>query len=209
MRSLEVAEPSRRVPLRVVGIGGSLARPSCSLGALDRVLAAAAAAGAEVERFAIAELDVPLYAPGRPAPAAIEALCDAVADASAMVWSSPLYHGSISGSFKNAIDWLQILIDRGVPYLDGKLVGLVGTAAGGHALQAINTMEFMVRALRGLAVPLVVPIAGSAEVFAADGTIRDPRIAVRLDQLGQAVVAGARRLVLGAAIDRQLAARAG
>ena len=207
--SASAAEPARRVPLRVVGIGGSLAPRSCSLAALDRALAAAAEAGAAVDRFAIAELDVPLYAPGRAPPPAIEALCEAVAGASAMVWSSPLYHGSISGSFKNAIDWLQVLIERGVPYLDGKLVGLIGTAAGGHALQAINTMEFMVRALRGFALPLVVPIAGSGDVFAAGGAIGDPTIAARLDQLGHAVVTGARRLALGAAVDRQLAARAG
>ena len=33
-----------------------------------------------------------------------------------MIWSSPTYHGSVSGSFKNALDWLILSFDR-----DGRL----------------------------------------------------------------------------------------
>lgn len=161
-----------------------------------------------MDRFAVADLDVALYAPGRLVPPAIEALCEAVARSSAMIWSSPLYHGSVSGSFKNAIDWLQVLYDRGAPYLDGKVIGLIGTAAGVHALQAINTMEFMVRALRGLALPGVVPILRAGHVFGADGAIAEPSVAAQLDALGRAVVTGTRVLLLGASVDRRLESRA-
>lgn len=201
---MSVNAPSR-VPIKVVGIGGSLSPRSTSLAALDRALAAAAAAGADVTRFATHELDAPLYASDRPVPAVVARMCDAVAVADALIWSSPLYHGSVSGSFKNAIDWLQVLFDGGVPYLDGKLVALIGTAAGGQALQAINTMEFMVRALRGLALPLVVPIAGADQVVDARGGLRDDSVAAKLDQLGQALVRGSRRLRLGAALEARLA----
>ncbi|MCA9674301.1 MAG: NAD(P)H-dependent oxidoreductase [Kofleriaceae bacterium] len=190
--------------LRIVGLGGSLAPRSTSLAALDRVLAAARGAGAATERFAVADLDAPPYRPGRTPPPAIERLCAAVRDGAAMVWSSPLYHGSISGTFKNAIDWLEVLAERGEPYLDGKLVGLVATGAGDHALQAINSMEFMVRALRALACPLVVPVARAATVFGDDGAILDPEIAADLDRLGVLLVGGARTLALGAAFERRL-----
>jgi NAD(P)H-dependent FMN reductase len=30
-----------------------------------------------------------------------------------MIWSSPTYHGSVSGSFKNALDWLILLAEAG------------------------------------------------------------------------------------------------
>jgi FMN reductase len=63
----------------------------------------------------------------------------------------------LGGSFKNTLDWLQLLSDRDPPYLGNKLVGLVSTAGGVRGLQAVNTMEFVVRALRGWAVPLVIP----------------------------------------------------
>ena len=72
-----------------------------------------------------------------------------------MIWSSPTYHGSISGSFKNALDWLILLAERDPPYLSNKPIGLVSTAGGVQGLQAVNSMEFIARALRGWSVPLV------------------------------------------------------
>src|SRR5512146_966443 len=89
--------------IRVVGLGGSLAARSSSLAALDRALDAARATGASVERLSLAELDLPMYRPGMAPCAAVTRLCDAVDGCHAMLWSSPLYHGSVSGCFKNAI----------------------------------------------------------------------------------------------------------
>jgi NAD(P)H-dependent FMN reductase len=43
-----------------------------------------------------------------------------------------------------------------------KVIGLISAAGGTQGLQAINTMEFAVRALRGWAVPYVVPVAAAA-----------------------------------------------
>jgi hypothetical protein len=48
---------------------------------------------------------------------------------------------------KNALDWLKLLGDRDPPYLTDKVVGLISTAGGVQALQAVNAMEFVVRAL--------------------------------------------------------------
>ena len=61
---------------------------------------------------------------------------DAVYACDAMIWSSPTYHGSVSGSFKNALDWLILLAERDPPYLTNKPVGLVTTAGGVQGLQA-------------------------------------------------------------------------
>lgn len=44
------------------------------------------------------------------------------------------------------------------------------TSGGVQGLQTINTMEFVVRALRGWVVPLTVPISKSRQVFGDDGT---------------------------------------
>lgn len=88
-----------------------------------------------------------------------------------MIWSAPLYHGTISGAFKNALDWLQLLAERKPPYLSGKPAGLIATAGGVQALQALNSMEFIVRALRGWTVALVVPISHARRQLAAGETI--------------------------------------
>ncbi|OLE97376.1 MAG: hypothetical protein AUG75_09065 [Cyanobacteria bacterium 13_1_20CM_4_61_6] len=144
--------------IKVVGLGGSLAAPSSSLAALKVALEGAAEAGAETLLLDIRELNLPMYAPDMGAPESVLQLCQAVHEADGLLWSSPLYHGTISGAFKNALDWLQLLSDRKPAYLTDKVVGLISTAGGTQGLQAVNTMEFVVRALRGWAVPLVIPI---------------------------------------------------
>ena len=73
--------------------------------------------------------------------------------------SSPLYHGTVSGAFKNALDSAAAAVRSREPAdPTNKVVGLMSTAGGVQGLQAVNTMEFVVRALRGWAVPMVVPI---------------------------------------------------
>jgi FMN reductase len=56
----------------------------------------------------------------------------------AMIWSTPTYHGSISGSFKNALDWLIMLTGRDPPYLTNKPTGLVSTAGGVQGLPSVT-----------------------------------------------------------------------
>ncbi|HZB35263.1 MAG TPA: NADPH-dependent FMN reductase [Gaiellaceae bacterium] len=120
-----------------------------------------------------------------PVPAAQE-YADAVFEADGLIWSSPMYHGTISGAFKNALDWLELLAKRDPPYLSDKVVGLIGSAGGAQGLQAVNTLEYAVRSLRAFAVPLVVPIAGGS-AFDGDGKLVDERAAARLRHLGEEV----------------------
>jgi FMN reductase len=112
-----------------------------------------------------------------------------------LLWSSPLYHGTISGSFKNALDWLDLLSDRKPAYLTDKVVGLISTAGGTQGLQAVNTMEFIVRALRGWAVPLVIPIPQAWRVFDKEGHTHDEKVAEQLRALGREVSRAARYFV--------------
>lgn len=181
-------------PIRVVGLGGSLADNSTSLAALRIALEGAAADGAETRLIAVRDLDLPLYDPKLDPPRAALELADALCAAHGLLWSSPLYHGTISGSFKNALDWLQLLSDRKPPYLTDKVIGLISTAGGVQGLQAVNTMEFVVRALRGWAVPLVVPIPRAWKVFDDEGNPQDPAIDKQLRDLGAEVVRAAAQL---------------
>src|SRR5205085_6148164 len=141
-----------------------------SLAALKIALAAAESDGAEVELFDVGAMRLPMFEPkAREIPREVMRLCDSVYESDGMIWSSPLYHGTISGAFKNALDWLHILGKKQPPYLTDKVIGLIATAGGTQGLQAVNTMEFIVRALRGWAVPLVIPIAKAWDVFDAEG----------------------------------------
>lgn len=177
--------------ISVVGLGGSLRAASTSLAALWTALDGAAAAGAETHLLAVGELDLPLYTPERVVPEAVHRLVEAAADATAMIWSSPTYQGSVGGALKNALDWLILLADHEPAYLTNKPIGLVATAGGVQGLQAINAMEFSVRALRGWAVPLVLPIARSGQVFDPQGHLTDAATAEQLRALGAEVARAA------------------
>jgi FMN reductase len=189
--------------LTIVGLGGSLARVSRSRAALQLALEGAAGAGAETALLDLRELDLPMYDPDDDKPgAAAERLIEACYSADGMLWSSPMYQGTISGAFKNALDWLHVLGARQPPFLHDKVIGLISAAGGTQGLQAINTMEFATRALRAWDVPYVVSVAAAARVFGQDGQVRDAGVEAQLKTLGEEVVRVASRFAADSAVHR-------
>jgi len=181
--------------LTIVGLGGSLAHTSRSPAALRTALEGAAEAGAATKLLNLRELDLPMYNPDdeREPSAAASKLLEACYAADGMLWSSPMYQGTISGAFKNALDWLHALGSREPPFLHDEVIGLISAAGGTQGLQAINTMEFAVRALRGWAVPYVVPVASAFRSFDSEGRITDEGVELQLRTLGAEVVRVAAR----------------
>jgi FMN reductase len=183
--------------LKIVGLGGSLAPQSTSLAALRVALEGAAEAGATIELLDIKELSLPMYDPANKKPSAsVIKMCEEIHQADGLIWSSPMYNGTISGSFKNALDWLTLLKDRRPPYLTDKVVGLISTAGGMQGLQAVNTMEFVVRAMRGWAVPLVMPIAHAWKAFDERGVPQQSELVEQLHALGREVARGSCQFAL-------------
>jgi FMN reductase len=191
--------------LVVVGLGGSLGETSRSRAALVVALDGAAAAGAKVELLDLRKLDLPMYSPDLEAdpPAVVRTLLEACYGADGMLWSSPMYNGSVSGSFKNAIDWLHMLGSREPAYLHDEVIGLISAAGGTQGLQVVNTMEFSVRSLRGWAVPYVVPVPQATRVFADSGAVQDELVEQQLRLLGEEVVRVAERFARDPALHRQ------
>ena len=191
--------------LKVVGLGGSLKQASRSRAALVVALEGAAAAGASVELLDLRELGLPMYSPDLESdpPAVVRTLVDRCYEANGMLWSSPMYNGSVSGSFKNAIDWLHTLGKRDPPYLYDEVIGLISAAGGTQGLQVVNTMEFSVRSLRGWAVPYVVPVAQATRVFADSGAVQDELVEQQLQLLGEEVVRVAERFAREPTLHRQ------
>ena len=183
--------------VKIVALGGSFAAESTSLAAVRLALDGAADAGAHVELYDVAQLDLPMYVPqAAEVPDAARVFCESVYTCDGMLWSSPLYHGTISGSFKNTLDWLQLLGDRQPPYLTDKVIGLISTAGGTQGLQAVNTMEFIVRALRGWAVPLVIPIPQAWRAI-QHGHVLNDSLATQLRALGAEVARAAEHFASG------------
>lgn len=180
--------------VKVVGIGGSMKPGSASLLTLRLALDGALMAGATIELLDIRELGLPMFSPEIEPTPAVQRLISTVSAAQGLIWSSPVYHGSVTGAFKNTVDWLELLREHQPAYLTNKVVGLISTAGGVQGLQAINTMEFMVRALRGWTVPLTIPLDRAFEAFDSDGHIADGKLRDRLLQLGTEVTHAAQKL---------------
>jgi FMN reductase len=190
--------------LTIVGLGGSLARVSKSRAALRIALAGAETAGAATELLDLRELGLPMYDPDADEPGeAVTRAIESCYAADGLIWSSPLYQGSISGALKNALDWLHLLGSRDPSYLHDKVIGLISAAGGTQGLQAINTMEFSVRALRGWAVPYVVPVGPAWQAFGDDGEVSDRAVAIQLETLGQEVLRVAQRFASHESPDHQ------
>lgn len=177
--------------VRIVGIGGSFSPQSSTLAALCAALDHTRAAGADVEMMDVRELALPMYDPAMEPPPAARRLVEACASADGFIWCSPLYQGTVSGAFKNAIDWLELMSKSTPPYLSGKVVALIGTGAGAHSLQAVNTMEFIARALRAWALPFVVPVNRAYAVFDKEGKVIDAKVDEQLQQLAGDLVRSA------------------
>jgi NAD(P)H-dependent FMN reductase len=114
-----------------------------------------------------------------------EGLIAAFRRARAYVWCTPSYHYSISGAFKNMLDFIELMENDDPPYLGGKLVGLISASSGPiAAIHAIGAMEQIVHALRGYVVPATAPI-GPIEraVDRAKGIITEERTKLKLAQM--------------------------
>jgi FMN reductase len=188
--------------LRIVGLGGSLQATSLSRAALAISLEGAAAAGATIELLDLRRLELPMFNPEQEASASgvVRTMIETCYEADGMLWSSPMYNGSVSGSFKNAIDWLHMLGSRDPAYLHDKVVGLISVAGGVQGLQVINTMDFSARSLRAWAVPYAVPSSRAA--FGDSGAIEDELIELQLRALGEEVVRVAERFALDPSLHR-------
>lgn len=170
--------------MKIVGLGGSLSSTSRSRAALVTALGGAEEAGAETELLDLRTLGLSLFNPdAEPDPRTLK-MVETLETADGLLWSSPLYQGSVAGSFKNALDWLHL--PSGSVYLTDKAIGLISVSGGTQGLQAINAMEFSVRALRAWAVPYVVPVPAAA--FDQDDEVQDTGVERQLKTLGGEVV---------------------
>ncbi len=117
---------------KMVGLGGSLRERSYSAAALRAGLAVAAERGFCIEALDLRALALPMYVPDQALAdypmeqqASLVQFVAALRGADVMLWTTPAYHGAMSGVFKNALDFMQLLAGDKRPYLQGCAVGLL------------------------------------------------------------------------------------
>ncbi|KQN90894.1 FMN reductase [Sphingomonas sp. Leaf231] len=174
----------------VVGIGGTIGGISSTERALRIALGEAQAQGFRTRMFGGADMArLPLYDPRAATRTPEErAFVDAVRQASAVIISSPGYHGSISGVVKNALDLLEETARDPRPYLADMPVGLIATAYGWQATgSTIAALRSIVHALRGWPTPFAAAINTQATRFDDEGGASDPAVVEQLRLVGRQV----------------------
>src|ERR1700743_3065101 len=112
-----------------------------------------------VTEFHISEAQIPFFDLHETQPSEeVKEMCRLFLQSELQVWLTPLYHGGMTGVMKNCLDWLELTARQEKPYLTDKVVGLVAWADGGQAMQGINAMDAVAKALRAWVAPYTVPL---------------------------------------------------
>lgn len=169
----------------IVALSGSMRLSSRTATAAEIALEGARAAGAETKLITVCDLNLPMFDdrddPGS-YPPAVWSFLETIQRADGLILASPVYHGTLSGAMKNALDFLHL---GGRNIVAGKTAGLVSVAGGGVGANTLNTLEYVARSLRMWTAPTAVSITGSA--YGSDGAMRDQVTAERLRSLGRQV----------------------
>jgi FMN reductase len=172
-------------PLQILAVCGSLNAMSRTKMALSLALQGTREYGADTRLITLRDYELVFYGAVDEAdyPPDVFRLREEIKKSDGIIFGSPEYHGSMSGTLKNMLDLMS------QEHLEGKIVGLVGVA-GGHlgAINSLNTMRIIGRNMHFWVLPQEVSVADSSTTFNDDGTVNDPAIEQRLLDMGRQVV---------------------
>ena len=162
--------PRSSHPPRVLMLYGSLRERSYS-----RLLAEEAARileelGCEVRWFHAHEL--PVKAPGLEDHPEVVRLRELSLWSEAQVWSCPEMHGTITGVFKNQIDWIPLSMGAVRP-TQGRTLAVMQVNGGSQSFNVVNTLRVLGRWMRMLTIPNQSSVAKAYNEFHDDGRMKD------------------------------------
>jgi arsenic resistance protein ArsH len=88
------------------------------------------------------------------------------------VWSSPEYHGNMSGLMKNMIDWVPLSIGAIRP-TQGKTLAVMQVTGGSQSFNAVNSMRILGRWMRMYTIPNQSSVAKAWQEFNEDKTMKE------------------------------------
>jgi NAD(P)H-dependent FMN reductase len=169
--------------LNVIGICGSLRKGSYTRMALRISLQGAQELGAETRILALQDYDL-TFVDGRGTayPDGVQRLRTDVRQADGIIIGTPEYHTGMSGVLKNALDLM------GFDEFAGKMLGLIGVSGGMMgAVNALNSLRAVGRALHAWVIPQQVAIPQVWKVFDKDGELIEEIYRERLMEVGRQV----------------------
>ena len=168
----------------ISGICGSLNPDSATRRALRLALEGASRAGAQTQLLDLRDFDLPFAESGFTAAQFpdVARFNQLVRQSDGLIWATPEYHGSFSGALKNALDLGSF------PEYEGKMIGLLGTAAGQiGAINALSQLRTIGRQLHAWVLPHQVSVARAYAAFDENGRLSDEKLAASVAKLGSEV----------------------
>lgn len=172
--------------LKFVALGGSFRPGSSSAKAMLEALYFLHDRGHETSSLSLSDLKLPGFETCdrlEDYPESVHHMLNEIRSAHGLIFSTPVYHGTLSGGMKNAMDFLEYLSGDAEPYLTGRVIGLISTSGGLPGVNAINTMDYISRALHAWVCPTTVAIPHSNKQFGPDGRVKDEHILKRIQRM--------------------------
>lgn len=139
----------------------------------DYIVRTAQAAGMETDVMQVGALGLPFFDfSHRQTPEAVLQMVSRFKAATHQIWLTPLYHGSMTGMMKNALDWLEVTAGDEPAYLTHHFAGMICWADGSHAMNGIMAMENVAKSLRAWVLPFSIP-AMQRLLIHENGTLND------------------------------------
>ncbi len=175
---------SQDTPINLLAIGGSARETSRTRMAMEAILSVAPKHNIVPIITTVRELGLSVYNDDIPLdgqPELLQRLVGQVRAADAYLICSPTYHGSMSGAIKNVLDSLHVQHGQPDAYFQQRPVALAAYG-GPTAINAINTLQTVVRVMRGIVVPTVVTVSPDV-LDASTGAITDEKTLRRADRM--------------------------
>ncbi len=181
---------------RVLAFAGSTRTESFNKKLVKIAVAGAKAAGAEVTLIDLRDFPMPLYDGDLEAsegiPTQAKRFKELMRSHDGLLLSCPEYNSSMTGVFKNAIDWASRQEPGEAPLacFTGKVATLMSASPGAlGGLRGLVHVRAMLGNINVLVLPDQVAVPRAHEAFQPDGALKDPKQQAAIEQLGRSLAA--------------------
>jgi len=116
--------------------------------------------------------DLPVKAPGLEEHPEVVRLRRLSLWSEAQVWSCPEQHGTLTGVFKNQIDWIPLSMGAVRP-TQGRTLAVMQVNGGSQSFNVVNTLRVLGRWMRMITIPNQSSVPKAYQEFHPDGRMRD------------------------------------
>lgn len=115
---------------------------------------------------------LPVKGPGHDNHPKVRELLELTLWSEGQVWSCPEMHGTITGVFKNQIDWIPLSIGAVRP-TQGRTLAVMQVSGGSQSFNVVNSLRVLGRWMRMLTIPNQSSVPKAYDEFHEDGRMKD------------------------------------